>query len=293
MAPTYAPDIAWPVARRVGLWAGGTLPEATRPEAIQEVASLRRAAREAGQLVAKQFGPEGLDHEVVVVDRDGWHRAAESMVDGFVAAMGLTPPPTRPWTGARRSALGVMTGVGLGVAGRQLLGQYDPVGQRLYLVAPTIMATRRHHGIDAADFHLWVCLHEQTHAAQFGAAPWLRDHLVGQLAQVANGAKLDESVALMTFLEGHADLITDRAAQGRIAAIRALRAAFRRRVGPRRRGILGAIDKSAQYRDGLAFCRAVTKRKRQALNAAFESPVNLPTLDEIAEPPAWLSRVHG
>ena len=33
------------------------------------------AAREAGQLVAKQFGPEGLDHEVVVVDRDGWHRA--------------------------------------------------------------------------------------------------------------------------------------------------------------------------------------------------------------------------
>ena len=237
-----------------------------------------------------------------VVDRPGWvaataegmERLATPAVIKLAAATGARNPGQ-----LTRAVAGQQIGFILGFLSGKVLGQFDPLGGdqakpgRLLLVAPNIVKVERELGADPTDFRLWVCLHEQTHAAQFGAAPWLRDHLVGQLAQVANGAKLDESVALMTFLEGHADLITDRAAQGRIAAIRALRTAFRRRVGPRRRGILGALDKSAQYRDGLAFCRAVTKRKRQALDAAFESPANLPTLDEIAEPPAWLSRVHG
>jgi coenzyme F420 biosynthesis associated uncharacterized protein len=31
--------------------------------------------------------------------------------------------------------------------------------------------------VTGADFHLWVCAHEQTHALQFAAAPWLADHI--------------------------------------------------------------------------------------------------------------------
>lgn len=293
MSAISAPDIDWSLARRIGLWTGGELPAVSRSEAARETASLRLAAFEARDLVARQFGPPGLRHDVAVVDREGWRAGAESMVEGFVAAMGLVRRRRRWLTPVRRAAFGMAVGIGLGVAGRQLLGQYDPLGRRLFLVAPTIYATRHRHGIGAGDFHLWVCLHEQTHAAQFAAAPWLRDHFVGLLMQAADGKRLNDTLALMTFLEGHADLVTDRAAARRISSVAALRTAFRRPAGPRRRGLWGALDKSAQYRDGLAFCRAATKRRRHALNAAFEDPANLPTLDGIANASAWLERVHG
>lgn len=290
---SYAPEIDWAVARHVGTWLGGRLPLATRPEAVEEVASLRLAAARARDLVAGHFGPPGLSYDVRVVDRAGWQRAAGAMVDRIADAMGLAPHPEGRLTPARAAVWGALAGVGLGVAGRWLLGQYDPLGRTLYLVAPTIMAVRRRHAIPARDFHLWVCLHEQTHAAQFAAAPWLEAHFVAQLEQVSRGKRVNDAVALTTFLEGHADLITDRAALRRVSSLPTLRAAFRRRPGPSRRGVLGALDKTAQYRDGLAFCRGATRQRRNALDAAFEDPANLPSLDEIADPAAWLARVHG
>lgn len=289
----YAPEIDWTLARRVGAWTGGVLPAVTRPEAFREVASLRLAAARARDLVARQFGPAGLAHEVHVVDRAGWRSETQTMVERFTTAMGLTRRTPGAWTSAEGRVLGPLAGVVLGIAGRHLLGQYDALGKTLYLVAPTILATRRRHGITAEDFHLWVCLHEQTHAAQFAAANWLEDHFVARLEQASKGVRIDDAVALMTFLEGHADLITERAATGRVSDLPRLRSAFRRRPGAPRRGMLGALDKTAQYRDGLAFCRSATQGRRRALEAAFDDPAHLPTLDEIAAPADWVARVHG
>jgi len=64
----------------------------------------------------------------------------------------------------------------------KLLGQFDPFTSagprgRLLLVAPNILAVEREMSAEPADFRLWVALHEQTHALQFAAAPWLAEHL--------------------------------------------------------------------------------------------------------------------
>ncbi|QAY69195.1 zinc-dependent metalloprotease [Xylanimonas protaetiae] len=52
---------------------------------------------------------------------------------------------------------------------------------RLLLVAPNVLHAERTMGVNPRDFRLWVCLHEQTHALQFAAAPWLAEHLRGRV----------------------------------------------------------------------------------------------------------------
>ena len=57
--------------------------------------------------------------------------------------------------------------------------------------------------------------------------------------------------------------------------------------------LMGMDLKLAQYRDGAAFCRAVIDRVGVAgLNAVYESPGLLPTLEEIHHPDVWLARAH-
>ena len=49
-----------------------------------------------------------------------------------------------------------------------------------------------------------------------------------------------------------------------------------------------------QYRDGAAFVRAVQDRVGvDGFNAVWTSPDTLPTAREIADPRAWVRRVHG
>ena len=98
-----------------------------------------------------------------------------------------------------------------------------------------------------------------------------------------------------TLLEGHADFVSDLVGATHIPSVRRLRAAFSRtgKASTVAR-LLPMLDKGAQYRDGLQFCRRVTaKAGAAALVAAFESPENLPLLGEITEPHTWLKRVHG
>ena len=173
-----------------------------------------------------------------------------------------------------------------------------------------------------ADFQLWVAAHEQTHAFQFSAAPWLLEHLMQRLETVtvddvgafevlrgvARGRglaasmtsqpaqrALQEVTATMTLLEGHADFVSDKLGTKHIPTVRRLRRAFsRNRPASALERLVPSMDKSAQYRDGLAFCRGVSvKAGRTALNMAFESAETLPRPEEISEPIAWLRRVHG
>ena len=70
---------------------------------------------------------------------------------------------------------------------RKVLGQYELFAPGADAARTAAAGRAEHRGRRAgaggrpADFRLWVCLHEETHRVQFGAVPWLRDHLVGEI----------------------------------------------------------------------------------------------------------------
>ena len=253
---------------------------------------------------------------------------------------------------------------------------------RLLLVAPNIVSAEREMGVSPRDFRLWVAMHEETHRVQFTAVPWLREHMiersrtlalelaptpsefaerVQQIAQGLPGAfrpgstglaevfltpeqkgKIAEITAVMSLLEGHADVIMDDVGplviptvaevfltpeqKSKIAEITAVMSLLEGHadvvmddVGPsvipsvaqirekftQRRAGLGQLDrlirrllgleaKMRQYADGAVFVRAVVDRVGiDGFNAVWTSPQTLPTAAEMADPQAWVARVHG
>jgi coenzyme F420 biosynthesis associated uncharacterized protein len=230
---------------------------------------------------------------------------------------------------------GAEVGLLLGFMASKVLGQFDPFHEpsgRLLLVAPNVVHVERELGADPADFRLWVCLHEETHRVQFTAVPWMRDHLFAEMNALADtvepssllddGIKriseavrgggslidalgtpeqreiLDRVTAVMSLLEGHADVVMDGVGPQVIPSV----GAIRRKFNERRKGVgtldrvlrrvLGLDAKMAQYRDGAKFVRGVIDKTGMAeFNAVWERPENLPTKAEITDPSAWVTRV--
>jgi len=164
-------------------------------EAERAVARLRDVTGTAEQHVRDLTGlGDGLPlRSADVVDRPGWVRAA---ADGLAALTdgALPTVPNRAVGGVLAGSAGVQAGVVLAYLGGRVLGQYDPFGGdggRLLLVAPNIVGAQRALDVPAADFRMWVCLHECTHRLQFTAVPWLRDYFAGEVASFLSG--LDET----------------------------------------------------------------------------------------------------
>jgi len=73
----------------------------------------------------------------------------------------------------------------LGFLARNVLGQYDPLlladepdaDHGLYFVHPNIVAVAASLDVEYPRFRRWIAFHEVTHAAEFGAAPWLPEYL--------------------------------------------------------------------------------------------------------------------
>ena len=182
-------------------------------------------------------------------------------------------------------------------------------------------------------------MHEETHRVQFTAVPWLREHLIARsqslavdlaptpeeigkrLDQLARNlpevmssgeglgqlfatpeqkARIAELTAVMSLLEGHADVVMDDVGPSIIPTVDEIRRKFNARrssaVGADRllRKLLGIEAKMRQYRDGAIFVRAVTDELgRDGFNAVWSSPDTLPKPTEILDPSAWVRRVHG
>lgn len=211
---------------------------------------------------------------------------------------------------------------------------------RLLLVAPNLVAAEREMGVDPADFRLWVAMHEETHRVQFTAVPWLREHMINatrdlavdiaptpielaeRLAQLVQKlpeafqpgsaglaqlllspqqkAKVEELTAVMSLLEGHADVVMDDVGPRVIPTVAAIRDKFtQRRAGLGQldriiRRLLGFEAKLRQYADGAVFVRGVIDRVGvDDFNAVWTSPQTLPTPAELADPASWVARVHG
>ncbi|WP_151525735.1 zinc-dependent metalloprotease [Serinicoccus kebangsaanensis] len=209
----------------------------------------------------------------------------------------------------------------------------------LMFVAPNILAAERELEVDPGDFRLWVAVHEETHRVQFTAVPWLREHLIervrgmgarvmpepeelGQrMAEIVSALpgvirgeqditqvvatpeqreKLAEVTAIMSLLEGHADVVMDEVGPEVIPTV----ADIRRRFTERRKGagnvdkvlrrLLGMEAKMRQYKDGAAFVRGVVDQVGvDGFNRVWTAPETLPRPTEIADPQAWVARVHG
>ena len=117
------------------------------------------------------------------------------------------------------------------------------------------------------------------------------------LLSAGQGATFDSITAVMSLLEGHADVMMDRAAPGLVPQVDLLRRSMEaRRDAP---GlvqlifrVLGLTAKREQYRDGARFCRAVLDAAGvDALNLAFAAPDLLPDPAELHDPDRWLRRV--
>jgi coenzyme F420 biosynthesis associated uncharacterized protein len=302
--------VDWDFAVTVGSRVAGPGPDVSPDEAAAAVVELREGAARSTPLVQEFTGlhAEPGTAPVLVVDRKGWLRAN---ADGFATI--LTPivdklaekkgPPSAFAEAIGSRVTGAEVGLMLGFLGTKVLGQFDPFYAphgRLLLVAPNVVHVEREIHADPTDFRLWVCLHEETHRVQFTANPWLGDHLLAQMNELADtiepsalleglrrGAEairggngsvldlvsspeqkeiLDRVTGVMSLLEGHADVVMDGVGPTVIPSVAQIRAKFNQRrqgvgaLDKLLRRLLGLDAKMAQYRDGAAFVRHVVDK---------------------------------
>jgi coenzyme F420 biosynthesis associated uncharacterized protein len=130
--------------------------------------------------------------------------------------------------------------------------------------------------------------------------PESRTSVLDLVQTPAQKAVLDRLTALMTLLEGHAEFVMDGVGPAVIPTVDQIRARFnsRRESGnpleKAIRRILGIEVKMRQYAEGRKFVHGVVERVgMESFNKIFSSPLTLPRLDEIGDPDAWVTRVHG
>lgn len=198
--------------------------------------------------------------------------------------IGVAPVDFRLWVCLHESthrlqftAVGWMTDYFRGLVAEYAAVAPDDAREFLRHAAAAILRRRRHGADDPSD-------------------TWLR-----RIQTPEQQAVFDRLMALMTLLEGHADFVMDAVGPTVVPTVDDIRRAFTARRAKRRgaverlvRSALGMDAKMAQYARGAAFVRgAVDRVGMTAFNEVFRSPETLPSVAEIADPAAWVRRVHG
>jgi coenzyme F420 biosynthesis associated uncharacterized protein len=139
-----------------------------------------------------------------------------------------------------------------------------------------------------------------TSDAEEGGAGGGTGSLIDIVQTPAQREILGRLTAVMSLLEGHADVVMDGVGPQVVPTVAEIREKFqkRRAKGTGRldqllRKALGLDAKMRQYQDGAVFVRGVVDAVgMEGFNRVWTSPNTLPTKEEIHEPSAWVARVH-
>jgi coenzyme F420 biosynthesis associated uncharacterized protein len=292
--------IDWVLARRIGGFVAGQPPGGTAL-----AGDLDAIATDARERIERYTGmtPQRPIPPPQAVDRKTWleinHVGMRAMLDPIGSKLdrpGLTAALGGLLVGAEIGAL-------TGYLAQRVLGQYELVlldadaPERLLMVAPNLREAADRLDVDEADLVTWVCVHEVTHAVQFTAVPWLREHLAGHLRQLLESvdvkidpltllrqpslerlkdgglvtlvagpermAIIDSVQATMAVIEGHAEHVMDAVGREVLPSLDELRSALNRRRKEKKPAqilfekLLGLEMKMRQYELGRSFCDAV------------------------------------
>ncbi|WP_436901412.1 zinc-dependent metalloprotease [Halovenus halobia] len=276
------------------------LDAAERQGYAEDVGDARDRVRE---VTALEFD---LPDRVEVMNRHHW---LDANVETFERVMDPIEQQAEVMPGFARVINTGSMAFALSFLSNHVLGQYDPLlladgeAHALYFVRPNIKRVADMLDTDYDRFRRWIAFHEVTHAAEFGAAPWLPDHLESTMMEAVENLStgsidkenLGQLDTTMTAVEGYAELIMDEAFDDEYEDLR-------RKLDQRRQGrspieqlirrLLGLSMKRRQYERGKEFFDGVVElRDIEAAGRVWESPETLPTDAEFDDPQAWLDRM--
>jgi uncharacterized protein (DUF2342 family) len=276
------------------------LEEGERAGYANDVADARDRVR---KVTALEFD---LPDRVEVMNRHHW---LDANVSTFERVMAPIEQQAEYIPGVARVVNTGSMAFALSFLSRHVLGQYDPLlladndNHALYFVRPNIKRVAEMLDAPYDRFRRWIAFHEVTHAAEFGAAPWLADHLESAMEEavekLSSGSidreKLGELDTTMTAVEGYAELVMDRAFDDEYEDLREKLDERRQGRGPFEqliRRLLGLSMKRQQYERGKAFFDTVVERRDvETAGRVWDSPEALPSDAELDEPEAWLARI--
>jgi uncharacterized protein (DUF2342 family) len=253
----------------------------------------------------------GIDFDVPgTIEIQNRHHWIGANVDTFRTVMEPLAERRVAFPGVARRANTATMATMLSVLGQNVLGQYDPLlladgDPKLYFVRPNVRKIAGDLDVEYDRFRRWIVVHEVTHAAEFGAAPWLSEHLETLMQEAMermteggfDRAAFGEIDVVMTAVEGYAESVMDRALDAAYDDLRSkidVRRGGRGPIAKLLRRLLGLGMKRRQYERGKAFFDAVIdERGIEGASVVWDDPRNLPRAEEIETPGVWLSRIDG
>jgi coenzyme F420 biosynthesis associated uncharacterized protein len=142
-----------------------------------------------------------------------------------------------------------------------------------------------------------AALRRAVEQVRAGQNPLDEGGLVSLFATPEQHAVFRQIQGLMSLLEGHGDLVMDRAGAHLIPSAGRFRQVLHQRrqaTGPAKvlQKLIGLEAKLRQYHEGENFLETVEKADPAAVELLWRGPEWLPSIEEIRQPERWLARVQ-